>query len=235
LHPLGIRWAHAIVCRTQDQLNSLAGRYGRKGTLIRTGHALPAEKPSESSSILWIGRLHPVKQPHVLLDIVDRIPGERFVMAAMRHTDYPDLWKGITEQATRMTNIVLHTDVPFDVSDGLFKSVKLLVNTSCSEGFPNTFVQAALNGIPIVSLNVDPDGVLTKGGIGICAEGSLDKLVTAIQLLCNDARTRQIYSVQAAAYAREHHNLDRTVAAFKELFRSFTGCHHTHDAAGVQQ
>ncbi len=94
----------------------------------------------------------------------------------------------------------------------------ILVNTSDYEGFPNTFIQAWLHEVPVVSLHVDPDDLLTRRGLGFHS-GSFDKLVQDTRNLIGNAELRTRLGQQARAYALEHHalakNLNR-VAAFLE-------------------
>jgi hypothetical protein len=56
--------------------------------------------------------------------------------------------------------------------------------------------------------------------IGVCAEGSLDRLVAAAQALCADEDARASMSRRAAAYAQRTHDLSRAADAFKVLVRS---------------
>ncbi len=232
LYPLGVRLAHAVVCRTEEQRTLLAERYGRAGELIRTGHPIPtpamptvgtaspaATVGSESArSILWIGRAHPLKQPELFLDLAARLPEERFVMALMRDERHPAVLEAVRRRVASLANVVLHEDVAWNKIDGQVSDAKLFVNTSTYEGFPNTFVQAALHGVPIVSWRVNPDAVLTKEGLGACAEGSFDRLVEEVVRLCRDHTVRGEMGRRAKRYAETHHDIERAADAYEALF-----------------
>lgn len=225
LFPLGMRLADAVVCQTQEHLAALKARYHREGVLIRTGHPLPSRPPAAGaqdgkSTILWAGRAHPLKQPGMFLDLIARLPQERGVMVIMRDDCHPTLLEDVRAQAAGLRNLTLHEDVPWRDIGRFFEEAKLFVNTSTYEGFPNTFVQAAMQATPILSWTVDPDGVLARHRIGLCAGGSFEKLVALAGQLCAAEATRDAWGRRALAYAREHHDLHRSAAALKALMKS---------------
>jgi glycosyltransferase involved in cell wall biosynthesis len=87
---------------------------------------------------------------------------------------YDDLTKNLPG------NVCVTDYVPYRQVDELFRSTRCLLNTSDAEGFPNTYLQAASHGIPIVSLRVDPDGILTRHGCGRVVNGSVDAAATQL-------------------------------------------------------
>ena len=230
LYPLGVRLADAVVCRTGEQLEWLRTRYGREGVLIRSGHCVPERVPEaqarlEKITILWVGRMHPLKQPDMFLDLAERLPKEQCVMVIMHDPAHDDLMRAIRARAAALGNVTVHVDIPFDEMETFFERAKLIVNTSTYEGFPNTFVQAAMHGTPILSWTVDPDGVLARHKIGICAEESYDRLVASAELVCASEGLRAELGKKASEYAREHHDVNRSAEALKTLVRVLIGRH----------
>jgi glycosyltransferase involved in cell wall biosynthesis/SAM-dependent methyltransferase len=227
LFPFGVRLADAVVCRTTEQVEWLRARYRRDGVIIPSGHHVPERVPEaqarlEKTIVLWVGRMHPLKQPTMFLDLAERLPKERCVMVVMRDPAHEDLALAIRARASALGNVTVHEEVPFTEMETFFERAKLIVNTSTYEGFPNTFVQAAMHGTPILSWTVDPDGVLTRHGIGICAEGSYDRLVASAERVCAVESLRAELGKRAAEYAREHHDLSRSADALKTLVRALT-------------
>ncbi len=226
VYPMGLRLAAALICRSRDQLNMLQSRYRRMGMLVRTGHALvegPVRSSPAPSTILWVGRMHPLKQPGMFLDLAARLPNERWVMAIQDDPAHPDLGEEVQRRARELPNVTLFRNVPLDQIGRFFEDAKMFINTSTYEGYPNTFVQAALHGAPILSWAVDPDKVLTEKGMGLCAGGSFGRLAEAVERLCADEAFRRSLGGQARAYAREHHDLNRSAEAFKTVIRHVVG------------
>jgi len=228
LYPLGIRLADAVICRTSEQLEWLRTHYGREGVLIRSGHCVPEHVPEslvrlEKTTILWVGRMHPLKQPGMFLDLAERLPKEPCVMVIMRDPAHEDLARTVRARSAAMENLTVYEDVPFNEMEKFFEGAKLIVNTSTYEGFPNTFVQAAMYGTPILSWTVDPDGVLARHKIGICAEGSYDRLVASAERLCASESLRAELGKRATGYAREHHDVNRSAEALKAVVRALPG------------
>jgi glycosyltransferase involved in cell wall biosynthesis len=164
-----------------------------------------------------------LKQPELFLDLARRLPQERCVMVLMKDAVHEDLLAAIKARAASLPNLTLREDLPLSEVDRLMEQAKLFINTSTYEGFPNTFVQAAMRGVPIMSLTVDPDGVLSRHGIGLCAGGSFERLVEATGQVCVSEPLWKNLSVRAQVYAREHHDLDRSVRELKQLLYAMAG------------
>jgi glycosyltransferase involved in cell wall biosynthesis len=226
LYPLGLKLAHAVVCRTKEQQELLLRRYGRHGVLIRTGYPIPSAQRGETaggrSEVLWVGRLHPVKRPGRFLDLAERFPDLRFIMIGMTDSTQRELLETVRARTRSISNLTYVEDVPWRQCEAWFRGARILVNTSEYEGFPNTFVQAALAEIPIVSLSVDPDGVLSRRDLGACASGAFEQLVALVRTYCDDPIRRREAGRRARAYAVEYHDVRWAAEQFKDLARQLT-------------
>jgi glycosyltransferase involved in cell wall biosynthesis len=82
----------------------------------------------------------------------------------------------------------------------------VFVNTSLHEGFPNTFIQAWMREVPVVSLHVDPDGVLGREAVGFHAQTE-SALAARVRELLGDASVREQYAHRARQHALRTHSL----------------------------
>lgn len=220
LFPLGIRLAHEVVCRSLEQQDRLRDRYGRTGVLIRTGHPHPPTRDASRSHVLWVGRGNPLKQPEIFLDLAARMPQHKFLMVVAHEDAHRDLLQRVRARAAMLSNLDLCEDVPWSEIDTCFARARIFVNTSTHEGFPNTFVQAAFSATPVVSLLVDPDGVLGKQQIGVCAGGDFERLVELTYGLLTDFKATSSLGQRACSYALANHSLDRVTGDLKRLIRT---------------
>ena len=220
LYPFGVRHAQAVICRTEDQQAALHNGHRRRGIVIRTAHPIPPKSSANRRSVLWAGRIHPLKQPRLFLDLAERCPEQAHVMVGMQDSGQRELWESICSRARGLPNLSFEPNLPLHRMDELFATARVFVNTSAYEGFPNTFVQATLHGVPIVSWIVNPDRVLTDQGVGFCAEGSFDRLVSSVCTLSLEERLHEDYARRARIYGVEYHSLERSVSQLKELLVS---------------
>ncbi|MCA8997633.1 MAG: glycosyltransferase family 4 protein, partial [Planctomycetaceae bacterium] len=187
------RWvidnADRILCQTERQLTLLKERFGRDGAIVRNpidvdrwteamaGPIPFPELESLTNYALWVGRADPVhKRPQFLIELAKQCPQVPFVMV-LNPRDDP------TEAEVRRTapgNVSIIRSVPFDQMPTLFARAAVLVNTSSLEGFPNTYLQAAISKVPVASLVVE-EAFLRQSTGGICTHGDLAKLASYIQ------------------------------------------------------
>lgn len=202
----GIKHADTIIAQTQYQARLLKKNYGRNAIVIPNGHPVPEDtkKTDNPITVLWIANWKPIKQPEIFIDLVEELKPSthvRFIMLG-RTKGYESL-----VQKARQLGIEVMGEIPNGSVNELLAKGHLLVNTSKQEGFSNTFIQAWLRRVPVVSLQVDPDNVIEDRKLGYCA-GNPANLVESVGKLIQDDELRNTIGFQAREYAVKHHSLD---------------------------
>jgi hypothetical protein len=93
----------------------------------------------------------------------------------------------------------------------------VLVNTSSLEGFPNTYLQAALSGVPVASLVVEQE-FLNRTKAGICANGSLRIMADYVNDLWSGRATHD--PAMARQYVIKHHGLTNSAQELAGLLKT---------------
>jgi glycosyltransferase involved in cell wall biosynthesis len=180
----GRRMAHLQVVQTQQQLN-LLGQSRAKILPMAVDDAF-FRRQAPGNCVLWVATIKPqFKQPMLFLDLAEQLPHRHFLMAG--DVRGPDRFvRQITARMRSLPNVRHLGFVPRHALPAVFSQARCLVNTSSVEGFSNTFIEAMAGGVPIVSLNHDPDGVLAAGA-GICTRGDIAALPVAVETMFGGA------------------------------------------------
>jgi glycosyltransferase involved in cell wall biosynthesis len=144
------------------------------------------------------------------------MPQERFTMICKEATDDKD-YSQLATKAGRIENLEFISGVPFGQVESFFQRAKVFVNTSYSEGFPNTFIQAGKCGTPILSLKVNPDGFLDKYGCGLCADDDWRLFVDMLKQMLDIVRAGE-YAANSRRYVLENHDVSEIVEQYKAIF-----------------
>lgn len=220
----GMRRAHRIIAQTRHQARRLKACHDRTALIIPNAFPPRPRPAGPRAAIVWIGRCAPVKRPDLFVNLARAIPEERFLMiapvaAGPSRALYDELAPRIAETA----NLEYRAGAALAEIDQVLDAAKLLVNTSDSEGYPNTFVQAMWSATPIASLRCDPDGMIAAHELGIAPRTDLPAFGDAIMEFLRDPATSRRAGEAARAYGEEHHSLpvnaDRLGAELKELIR----------------
>ena len=211
-----LQQADIVFAQNQSDAGNLKSLHGIDSLAVPNAHRLPdlIEEP-DRDVILWVARSAAFKQPRKFLDLAKRFPDEKFVMIcqrAMEDSNY-DLLKG---RAAEISNVEFIERVGFHEVDRYFQRAKVFVNTSDSEGFPNTFVEACKCATAILSLNVDPDDFLTRYSCGVACDGSEQQLDDGLKFLLGQNRCIEV-GQNGRRYAEEHHDISKIVEQYKKL------------------
>ena len=214
----GLRCADLVVSQHQNQKEILKERYKKDSIVRRSAHLIPENIPvSDKEYILWVARCEGWKQPEVFIEIAKHFPGTKFVMICAESTNKM-YFKKIRTEALKLPDMEFVEYVPFGEIDNYFLGARVFINTSAMEGFPNTLIQAAKNKALILSLSVNPDDILDKYTMGICAKGSFEKLKHDLEMVLRDKRLWQKLTDNAYGYAKENHDIMKIIEEDKKIF-----------------
>jgi hypothetical protein len=82
----------------------------------------------------------------------------------------------IVSMLRALPNVVLHGQLERRATIERIASARALLNASPLEGFPNTFIEAWALRTPVISLSVDPEGLIRENRLGYVCDGDLDAL-----------------------------------------------------------
>jgi glycosyltransferase involved in cell wall biosynthesis len=193
LYNYGLRCADLIAAQTEFQAQLLRENHGLPSAVVNmmVEPRRPDARIDKDIDVLWVSNLRALKRPELALELARQLPQVRFTLAGGPMPAGETYYEDVRAAAARLPNVTMLGAVPYAQTAGLFDRAKVFLNTSSIEGFPNTFLQAWIRGVPVVSF-FDPDSLVQRMSLGSIAN-SLDEMRESIRdLLANDFDREQI-------------------------------------------
>jgi glycosyltransferase involved in cell wall biosynthesis len=225
MYRIGLRFSHHVLVQHLEQQKLLQQHFGVRSTIVPNGISIsdadlkPDHDPKEvRHSIIFLGRLHEIKQPDLFVELADMLPQYRFILCGMLYAeDAQAKYAGaVLQRARQVPNLEIMGLVPPDDVWLYLKKAALLVNTSKTEGFPNAFLEAWAWGVPVVSLHVDPGGVMEANGLGIPCR-TLAEAHHRIKCLMAHPELRSDLAAAGRRYVETNHDIKDIAAQFVKM------------------
>lgn len=208
IYRTGIRKTGYFVLQNKAQEECLARNYGeKKHVIIPNIWPLTNKngKVSRDIDFLWVGNFRELKRPQWFIQLAKDNPQYKFAMVG-GSANGNQLYKDCEEKAKRYPNFEFLGRTDFDDVNKLFERARIYVCTSEIEGFPNTFLQAWSNNIPVIT-TFDPSDTVKTNGLGLCVNSYEELNATAKTLIGNQTKQQEIQQ-NIAVYFKESHNAD---------------------------
>lgn len=220
-----LRQADRIIAQSEAQVTALVRKAGVPAERVRVVRSLPpvpvvgSGRPRDT--VLWIGAAKAVKRPDLFLRIAEEGPPA---------FDYLMVGKGLDARADGRLRVVggLGHDELMDLMAG----AAVVVNTSDIEGFPNTMVEAWSAGVPVLTLGVDPDGLIRRHGIGWVCDG-VDEALEVLRGLAADGYDGATRGDAARRFAEDAFDRSRTLETVASLLHAAAEEHRGEAPTGV--
>ncbi|MFL6671709.1 MAG: glycosyltransferase family 4 protein [Massilia sp.] len=221
LYEYGLRRAHGIFVQTEKQQRAMQANYRLPSTIAEMLVDRPEHAAERAVDVLWVNNVRQFKRPDLLLALARRMPHLSFHMIGGPTPGFDDLYARIASEAAAIPNLVFHGRVPYHDMDGHYAAARVFVNTSDTEGFPNSYLQAWIRGTPVVAF-FDPDHLIAREQLGF-SPASLDDMQARVSALVDDPALWSATSQRCRRFMEQRYGDERILApylaTFKELAR----------------
>lgn len=216
LYAYGLRHADAILVQSASQAVALKRSYGLASRVAGMLVEPPLMAPVRDLDVLWVGNIRRVKRPDRVLWLASRMPQLRFHMVGGALAGEEALYRQVRDAAAACANLTFHGGLSYSETCSLYGRARLLLNTSDVEGFPNTYLQAWIRGVPVVTL-IDPDRVIEREGLGFAARAT-DQFVGAIAALLASPDALEAAGERCRRYMERNFGDDAILATYLDTF-----------------
>jgi glycosyltransferase involved in cell wall biosynthesis len=216
LYAWGLNNVERIFVQHHGQLSGLNGKLRAKTNVVpglvstREGVKPRSERRNH---VAWVAFLREQKRPDLLIEIARRTPEVKYVVcgATTTYLARPGYGDGIVKQLQSLPNVEYLGHTSASEALDIMGNAAALLCTSELEGFPNTFLEAWSVGTPVVTLNIDPGGVIQERNLGFVSR-TQEQAATDIRRLLRSPQTFDAVSTAARRYVEDVHS-DAAVAA----------------------
>lgn len=217
LYAYGLQRTDRVLAQHRMQQKVLLKNYGVSST-VADMLVDPSEHDFDLNRrdvpVLWVNNLRDFKRPDLALDLARFMPGRTVHMVGGPQPGFQELYDASEDAAASLPNLVFHGRIPYHEIGDYFDRARVFVNTSDSEGFPNSYLQSWRRGVPVVAF-FDPDALIAREGLGY-AVSSMSEMIQAIERLLDDDAEWHAVSSRCRAYMERHHGDDVVLQPYIE-------------------
>ncbi len=223
IYRYGLRNADLIISQNTQQTELAWKNYKLTTNQIPNCYPLPVSKVIKATcinDILWVSTIREWKRPELFLAVARAFPDQYFVLVGGAGSDLTEqnLFRRIIKEAQELDNLEVTGFVPPDKIDKYFERARIFINTSVSEGFPNTFLQAWSRGIVTISTftlrvagNKNTPGLYTD---------TVEGLIESLRSLLFDDALRERMGQECRDYYLRFHTVERVTDLLEEAIQN---------------
>ena len=215
----GMKYVTHPCVQNSVQYDILYNNFGMEAYHFPSGHQLPKNIPPKAQPpmILWAANMGRTKRPELFIELAQACKdiNAKFVMVG-NHPDR-EYVSCLFRSTKNICSFQWMGALTFEKTLSFFDLTTIFVNTSEAdkEGYPNTFIQSWLRGIPVISFGVDPDDIITKKHLGKIVFSIEDARAAIIKYL--DGDNMDAISAEIRYYASHNFNISSVANRFYSI------------------
>ena len=217
IYEYGLRNADLVIAQSKQQQELLKKNYNLDSEVLNMVVELPGKNKLERDiDVLWVNNFRPFKRPEKLPEIARLLPDIKFTMIGGPCHGHEDLFDQVSAAASQLDNLEFCGFVPYHKVNEMYRRSRIFLNTSDSEGFPNSFLQSWVRGTPVISF-FDPDNTISRESIGTSPD-DLNSMINDIKMLLEKTEKLAELSSASELFAVKHYSPESIVNQYMQLF-----------------
>ncbi|MES2126793.1 MAG: glycosyltransferase family 4 protein [Pseudomonadota bacterium] len=219
LYEYGLRRAGAIIAQSEQQQAAMLANYKLSSTVAHMmvdGTDRVRDYAERDIDVLWVNNLRQFKRPDLALSLARLLPNLNIHMIGGAQAGFTELYDSIRAEAATLSNLTFHGRLPYHDMDRMYAQARVFINTSDTEGFPNSYLQAWIRGTPVVAF-FDPDALNQRHGLGV-TPATLEDMAAAVAQLHGDRTVWEACSARCTAFMEEFYGDDKILAPYMARF-----------------
>jgi glycosyltransferase involved in cell wall biosynthesis len=198
----GVKHSTLVMTQNNYQFQNILSEFSRKSFTIYNNTFIKKNRNNlKEDIVLFVSTLRSYKKPDLFCKLSNHDKfGAKFIMIGENYKDSHSA--NLFNQSLKDSNVSYLGSQSHNVTESFIQKSKILINTSSFEGFPNTFVQAWANGVPVISLKVDPDNIIKKNSLGFCCYDDFDLMIKYTNELIKDQKLWEEISENCYNFSR---------------------------------
>ena len=215
----GIKNANLLIVQNCQQKKLLQKNFNRDSIIIPNGLnvPLPPFTKADPPLISWIANIKPLKQPEIFIKLAESLQDLNIQFVFAGRPSESSYQNYLMEKSKKLSNLKYLGEISLEKTNEILSKSLLFINTSTTEGFSNTYIQAWMRETPVLSLNCDPDDIIKRRKLGFHS-GSFEQLVKDVRYLVENEDVRREMGKNGRRYALDNHDIKRIGKMYLDAF-----------------
>lgn len=211
----GYKWVDGITVNNETHLNDIPMT---KQIYVPNSNEVDAVNFEWNKRyIVWVANIKETKQPELCVKLAENLIGS-YLDIIMIGNIGSNKYRYFENPDKLPKNLYYLGPKSVEETNGIIQKSICLIHTCKPEGFPGNFIQAWLQGKPVVSYEYDPGGLIESEKLGFVSGKNMDQFIADIKKLIDNPALNQEIGERAKVYADKHFHPETNVRKLENFF-----------------
>lgn len=207
-----------FVVQNDLQASTLKANYHREALIMPNIWIIDNKRLATEKTIdcIWVSNLRKLKRAEWFINAARQLGQYRFIIVGGASDQ--SYFEQIKEESNDVSNLKFMGAKPMGEVSQLISQSRFLACTSEYEGFPNTFIQAWANSVPVIS-TVDPSNIISRYNLGRVVETE-EQFVSQLSIILKDLSAQEEMIQAVNDYFVAHHDADSAYMRLEDYLKT---------------